>query len=189
MASPFRSQATLPGLPPQDPRERAADHRDRRRDALAFRSPELELSAPRALDAEADCLQAAGDVLAGVASLLSGARAPEHFRAALRGERHIWLVDLCRLATSPQHEAREAARCVLAVLERLVGEAPAARGTLVGQSTEAAVASARLLGMVAKAQEDGQLDDEERRTLARAAVDLQRTVAAIEALLHPEARR
>lgn len=187
MASPSSRQATLPGLPPQDPRERSADHRDRRRDALAFRSPDLELSAPQALDLEADVLQALGAPLAGVASLLAGARAPEHWRAALRGERHVWLVDLCRLATDPSREARDAAGAAVGVLLGTF-EARPTTGTLTQRVTETSIAATALLADLALAKEDGAIDESERASLVRRLDVTERAARDARALLTGDRR-
>lgn len=87
-----------PGLTmPQVSSEPTVTPRDRVRDTLAGRCPEMEGSNPEALEITADVLAVLQAGLAGRASNLCGNRHPSYFREQLRGERPLTLEDLARL--------------------------------------------------------------------------------------------
>jgi hypothetical protein len=164
------------------------------RDHLALRSKRADVAFPRALDLEAQVLEALHGELHGVASALAGCHSPDNFRERLRGERSFPLEDLCRLATEPTREARAAATAAVAILARSVGctLAPGVRptSTIVESAIEAATLATDALSDVTRAVSDGQVDAMEAARVRARAAELYRAAAALEgAAITAEARR
>lgn len=146
------------------------------RDRIALRCRQTDVQFPRALDLEADVLEALHRELYGVASALSGVHSPDNWRERLRGERSLPLGDLCRLATDPTREARAAVVAALGSLARAVGYTlqalQAAPGSLVESAIAAANTATRGLGDVTRAIADGQIDAQEAASLRSRATEL-----------------
>lgn len=132
---------------------------------------------PKALDLEAEVVEAMHRALHGSASLYAGTHAPEHFREALRGLRPIQIGELCRLATEPGREGHEAVAGVVRVLAARLGlEVVDAKGTpargLLVEVAQVSEAASRLVLAVTEAVEDGEVGRSERAAL----LDVVRTV-------------
>jgi hypothetical protein len=174
-----------PASPSHDPQTEHADQVSAIRDHIAQRAQRFEVRYPRAADLTAQVIAALRAPLAGVASLLAGAKCEEHFREMLRGERALPLDDLCRLAVDPTREARAAVIAALDVLERAVGRvavplAPPTAG-LVDAAIEASEAGQEAHAEATRAIADGIVVGAEcDRMLARAA-HLRRAADAFEA--------
>lgn len=178
-------QPTHAGQPPVDPQPRDTD---RVRDAIAVRAQRMDTRFPRACDLEAAALVAMAGELRGVASQLSGVHCPEHFREMLRGERTMPLGDVCRLAVEPAAEAKAAVRAGLTVIETALSSR-ATVGTLATSAARTANAATELLGQLARAQEDGVIDADEKATLRRTLTQLLNASDAIKALLYSDEGR
>jgi hypothetical protein len=164
------------------------------RDRIALRCRRADVQFPRALDLEAQVLEALHGELHGVASALSGGHSPDNFRERIRGERSFPLGDLCRLATDPTREARAATVAALTLLARAVGQVlqPVAAHpeSLVESAITAATIATDALGEVTRAVADGELDPSEAASLRSRATELKRAAAAFEgAAITAEARR
>ena len=164
------------------------------RDRIALRCRRADVQFPRALDLEAQVLEALHGELHGVASALSGCHSADHFRERLRGERSFPLGDLCRLATDPTREARAATVAALTLLARAVGQSlqPVVGhpGSLVESAITAATIATDALGEVTRAVADGELDPSEAASLRSRATELRRAAAAFKgAAITQEARR
>jgi hypothetical protein len=164
------------------------------RDRIALRCRRADVEFPRALDLEAQVLEALHAELHGVASALSGGHSPDNFRERLRGERSFPLEDLCRLATDPTREGRAATVAALTLLARAVGQSlqpvMAHPGSLVESAITAATIATEALGGVARAVSDGVVDATEAAELRTRAADLRRAAAQLEgAVISSEARR
>lgn len=177
----------LPGIHPQDPSGRKPDHLDRIEDAINYRSQETAILCPAAHALEARLLLRGAEQIHGEMSLHCGQRAPEHYRAAWRGERHIWLTDLCHLAVSLRPAARSAVRAMVIDLLHTVDE-QSTGGSLASHIADLAEAATRLVSDLARAQADGTVDQSERDGLRRVAVDCQRALAAVEGVLREGGR-
>lgn len=169
-----------------DPQESPADQI---RDRIAARSQRMDARYPKALDLEASVTEALHRSLHGVASLTAGTHAPEHWREALRGQRPIQVADLCRLATEPGREGREAVRAAVRVLAEAVGlEVGPASGRddrgLIVEAAEVATAASRLVLAVGEALADGGVEPQERAVLLDHAQAVKREVADVEAALN-----
>jgi len=164
------------------------------RDAISLRCRRADVEFPRALDLEAEVLEALHAELHGVASALGGVHSPDNFRERLRGERSFPLGDVCRLATDPTREARAAVLAALDVLARAVGHclqplAPRPRSLVESAITAAGIAT-DALGGVTRAVADGVVDPAEARDLRTRARELRQAAAVFEgAALTAEARR
>jgi len=185
------TQSRLSVAPPPDPRPLLAGHF---RDRIALRCRRADVEFPRALDLEAQVLEALHGELHGVASALSGCHSGDHFRETLRGERSFPLGDLCRLATDPTREARAATIAALTLLARAVGQALQPVATHPGSLVESAITAAGIatdaLGDVARAVADGVVDPSEAASLRTRATELRRAAAAFEGIvLQAETRR
>lgn len=176
----------------QGPHGARADH-DAIRDAIATRAHRLDARWPQAVDLCANALGALRRHLMGVASIVSGTIAPEHFREALRGERSFDLLQLCRLAVSDRAEARRAVEAVLEVLAAFLGLAlvpkrlrhsdPHETGARVAVVSAAAVAA--IFGAL---QNDGKVDGFEAIALRPHAAALRDVVAAVDGLAAGDGR-
>jgi len=159
------------------------DHTDPVRDSLAEHHQHLDRLCPAALDVAAQAHAALHQHLTGIASQLCGARSPDHFRQALRGERNLSIVDLAFLAVQPMSEPRAAVAAMLAVLAHEVG----CRVTPTGQGAPILGSACALLietfgvslGAVERAREDGRIDETERPQVIAALEGLQRRVAEL----------
>jgi hypothetical protein len=185
------TQSRLAVVPLPDPPATLAAHF---RDRIALRCRRADVEFPRALDLEAQVLEALHGELHGVASALAGGHSPDNFRERLRGERSFPLGDLCRLATDPTREARAATIAALSLLARAVGQSlqpvTAHPGSLVESAITAAGIATDALGDVARAVADGVVDPSEAASLRTRAAELRRAAAAFEgAALTSEARR
>lgn len=184
-------QSRLTAVPLPDPETGLTHHF---RDRIALRSQRADVEFPRALDLEAQVLEAMHGELHGVAAALAGTHSADHFRERLRGERTFPLGDLCRLATDPTREARAATVAALTLLARAVGYAlapvTAAPASLVESAIGAATVATGALGEVTRAVADGVVDATEAALLRAKAGDLRRAAAAFEgAAITAEARR
>jgi hypothetical protein len=184
-------QGRFSTFPETDPNPNAVGYF---RDRIALRSRRADVQFPRALDLEAQVLEALHGELHGVASALSGTHSADHFRERLRGERSFPLGDLCRLATDPTREARAATVAALALLARAVGQSlqpmTAGPGSLVESAIGAAEIATTALGDVTRAVADGVVDPSEAASLRSRATELRRAAAAFEgAAITAEARR
>ena len=146
------------------------DVTDQIRDRVAARSQRLDARFPRAVDLEAEALQALHGGLRGVASALSGTHCPEHFREMLRGQRSMPLGTLCRLATDPTREARTSAVAAIAILARPLGRVlmpiREAAGTPAERAAEVLEKAVAIMADVAHAlEDDGRVDSREARGL------------------------
>jgi len=185
------TQSRLSVAPPPDPRPLLAGHF---RDRIALRCRRADVEFPRALDLEAQVLEALHGELHGVASALAGCHSADHFRERLRGERSFPLGDLCRLATDPTREAKEATIAALTLLARAVGQVlqPVVGnpGPLVETAITAATIATDALADVTRAVADGQVDPSKAASLRSRATELRRAAAAFEgAAITSEARQ
>lgn len=163
------------------------------RDRLAARCVEFDAAYPRALDLEARVLVRLHGTLRGVAALVPGLHTPRRFREALIGERHFRLADLCRLATEPTREAREAARAAVGELAAALGfrlepidaAAPGAHealATMMESNSALSAEAVRDLG-------DGILTADEARDLRPELEAHKASVAKPEAVINEAERR
>jgi hypothetical protein len=184
-------QGRFSTFPETDPNPNAVGYF---RDRIALRSRRADVEFPRALDLEAQVLEALHGELHGVASALAGTHSGDHFRERLRGERSFPLGDLCRLATDPTREARAATVAALSILARAVGQSLMPVATQPGCVVESAIAAAGIatdaLGEVTRAVADGIVDAAEAGRLRTRAGELRRAAAAFEgAAITAEAKR
>jgi hypothetical protein len=165
-----------PAGPAHDPQGEHADQVSAIRDHIAQRAQRFEVRYPRAADLTAEVVAALREQLSGVASLLCGAKAEEHWREMLRGERALPLDDFCRLATDPTREARAAVLAALDVLEHAVGRAavPISKphSSLVESAIRASEAGQAAHAEATRALADGVLDAAERTRMLLKAADL-----------------
>ncbi len=177
-------QDRLPGVPAPAPSTSLAGHF---RDRLAVRCRKADVLFPKALDLEAQALEVLHAELHGAATALSGTHTGDNFRERLRGEKPFLLADVCRLATDPTREARAAVGALVVLLSARSSQRPPT-GSIASCAGDAAQAATSLLALVAKAQEDGEIDDAEREELRRAVTPLARAAGAVEQLLAGECR-
>lgn len=166
---------------------------DRVRDAIADRAQRLEARFPRAVDLAARFIVALRRPLVGVASVVAGTHAPEHWREALRGERSMKLEDVCRLAVSERPEALRAFDAGLEILAETRGKAlvPRRPRWLEPQEVAAqcAVVSAHAVAAIVRAlQNDGKVDAMEAIALRPHAIALREVLAAVDGLAAGGAR-
>lgn len=161
------------------------------RDNIASRCQALEAQFPRTIDLLAEVLAAMRPLLAGVASQLAGLQAPQHFREMFRGIRSMSLAELCRLASDPRREARDAVAAALSVLARAVDYRVVPEGRAFLSETVVGSALAEhagvTLGLLVKALKDGRLNEDVKSELLPAAVRLQEHAADFVALCQPRA--
>lgn len=157
------------------------------RDAIALRSPEHHAEFPRCSDLEARCLQAAADKLHGVATFLRGIGSAQLFRLKLSGERHLHLSDLCRMATEPGREGKDA---VLAILTQIAAAIGYRLEVMPGSAHDAHHAVAclskshgDLMAETVSALSDGRLDSHEVAPIRARVETLKKDVAQVEAVL------
>jgi hypothetical protein len=176
-ASPLHLQSALPGVRPAVPVSALSGLFG---DRIAARNHGLPASV---VERSAEAYEALHESLAGCASNLGGGRSGALWRDLTSAERPLTLEWLVYLASMPAAEPRAAVRRVLAVVQAAI-DARHASGTIAGRSADAASAATELLGLVARAQEDGEITADERAQLRRAAIPLQQAVAAVESLLN-----
>lgn len=160
------------------------------RDRLAVRSPRLDQDRPAVLDLEQELLDALSGELRGVASLLADG-SPVHYREALRGERHLHLADVCRLALSDRPEARRAYAILVDRLQQLRDRPDAPIENLHELLAGFAEQTADVTAAGTRALQDGQLDDAEDRRLAAEIAEAEAAIASLKDGLaeHRRARR
>lgn len=151
----------------------------------------MDAERPEVLDLEGELLDLLSDQLRGSAGLFADG-SPVHYREALRGERHLHLADLCRLARSRRPEAQ---RALAAVLGRLQAQLEETAGVSVDDLHELIAGFAQQTADVTaagtRALKDGRVDEDEDRRLAREIGEAEVSIALLKEGLaqHRQARQ
>ena len=165
----------------------SATRADAFRERIALRCEEQDARFPRGVALEARVLDRAHRELRGAIEPLRGIHSFNGFYDRVMGSKHFYLADICRLATEPGREARQAVRAILSEIAAEIGEqlTPVKALPLRDEEVIARVAetSGTLVGEMVRARADGVYTPDEIASLERRNDALKAAVASTETVI------